>query len=180
MLNELEVLTVVVRTLESAGIHYMVTGSIAANFYTTPRMTRDIDIIIEVEDNGVRELVSLFSNEFIVDLDLIEEALRRRSMFNIIHKEAIVKVDMIIRKDTEYRRLEFQRRRVLEFEGREIFVVSPEDLILSKLSWAKDSMSEIQINDVRNLVRTVSGLDRNYLAWWVGKLELAEIYQKVE
>ncbi|HUK55468.1 MAG TPA: nucleotidyltransferase [Nitrospiria bacterium] len=177
MINEQDVLKIVTQRLESAGIRYMVTGSIAANFYTIPRMTRDIDIIIEVGEEKVEELFSLFSNDFYVDRDVMRHALQSKGMFNIIHREGVVKVDFIVRKDSEYRRVEFERRRSIEFEGGRILVASPEDLILSKLDWAKDSRSEMQIRDVKNLLQT-PGLDRRYILKWVAKLGLQEVYQE--
>lgn len=147
MLNELEVLKTVITRLDSAGIPYMVSGSIAANFYTTPRMTRDIDIVIEVGEEDIEKLFSLFSDDFYIDRDLVKEAIRDKQMFNIIHNEAIIKIDFIVRKETEYRKIEFERRRSLTFEGLRIFITSPEDLIISKLYWAKDSLSEMQMRD---------------------------------
>ncbi len=179
MIDEQEVLKIVTMGLESIGIRYMITGSIAANFYTTPRMTRDIDIIIEVEEDDAERLFSLFSNDFYVDRDSIKDAIHSREMFNVIHCEGIVKVDFIVRKNAEYRKVEFERRRCIVFEGLRIDVVSPEDLILSKLYWAKDSLSEMQIKDVKNLLKTVSGLERHYIEKWVAKLKLREIYQEV-
>jgi hypothetical protein len=176
--NEQEVLKIVIQRLESAGMPYMVTGSIAANFYTVPRMTRDIDIIIEVGEEKIEKLFSLFSNDFYIDRDVVKHALQSKGMFNIIHREGVVKVDFIIRKDTEYRRVEFERRRTVEFEGSRVLVASPEDLILSKLDWANDSQSEMQIRDVKNLLQTVPDLDRRYIQKWVAKLGLQKIYQE--
>lgn len=180
MMDEQEVLKIVVKRLESAGIRYMITGSIAANFYTTPRMTRDIDIIIEVKERDAERLFALFSNDFYADKDTIKDALHSRGMFNAIHREGIVKVDFMIRKDTEYRKVEFERRRRIEFEGLGMDVVSPEDLILSKLDWAKDSLSEMQIGDVKNVLKTVPDLDTHYIEKWVAKLKLKEIYQEAK
>jgi hypothetical protein len=57
-----------------------------------------------------------------------------------------------VRKDTPYRREESFRRKKITVDDQDLFVVSPEDLILSKLEWAKDSQSEVQLNDVRNLL----------------------------
>lgn len=179
MINELEVLEVVVKRLESAGIPYMVTGSIAANFYTIPRMTRDIDIVIEVGENNAELLYSLFSKDFYADKDAIRNAIRDKQIFNIIHNEGIVKVDCIIRKDTDYRKVEFNRRRSIDFEGLEIHITSPEDLILSKLFWAKESLSEMQIRDVKNLLKTIPELDVGYIEKWVKELKLEEIYNEV-
>jgi len=179
MINELDVLKIVAERLESANIRYMVSGSVAANFYTTPRMTRDIDIIIDIGKNDAVRLYSLFADDFYVDLDLIKNAVHDRHMFNIIHNEGIVKVDFIIRKDTEYRRLEFERRQSIVFEGLEIDITSPEDLVISKLYWSKDSLSEIQLRDVKNLLSTVTNIDTNYIEKWVAKLGLDRIYKEV-
>lgn len=128
MINELEVLKIVIKKLDSTDIRYMVSGSIAANFYTTPRMTRDIDIIIDVEEKDAEKLSSLFSDDFYVDMASIKNALHDKKMFNIIHNEGIVKVDFIIRKDTEYRKLELERRRNILFEGMQINITTPKIL----------------------------------------------------
>ena len=98
MINELDVLRIVVKRLESAGIPYMITGSTAANFYTTPRMTRDIDIVIEVEGENTETLFFLFASDFYIDKDSIRNAIHNRQIFNIIHNEGLVKVDFIIKK----------------------------------------------------------------------------------
>ena len=177
MIDELGVLKIVIERLDSAGIRYMITGSIAANFYATPRMTRDIDIVIDVEENDIDRLVSLFSEDFYIDRDMIKYAIHNRRMFNIIHNEGVVKVDFIIRKNIEYREVEFERRCLTDFEGLAIYVTSPEDLILSKLEWAKDSLSEMQIRDVKNLLMT-SELDMDYIRDWVRRLGLEEIFRK--
>lgn len=179
MIDELEVLRIVINRLEFAGLRYMVTGSIAANFYTTPRMTRDIDLVIELDEKDIEKFHSLFSSDFYIDQESIKNALYERGSFNIIHTEGIIKVDFIVRKETEYRRLEFERRRVIEFEGISLYVTSPEDLVLSKLYWAKESLSETQLRDIRNLLKTVSDMNMDYVEEWVKKLELEEVYREV-
>ena len=178
MIDELGVLKVVIKRLESAGIHYMVSGSIAANFYTIPRMTRDVDIVIEVEEADSERIYSLFSDDFYIDMESVKDAIHGKHMFNVIHNEAIIKVDFIIRKDTEYRKVEFERRRHIVFEGVRIDIASPEDLVISKLYWAKDSLSEMQIRDVRNMIKTVPDMDTEYIEKWVARLGLEEIYRK--
>ena len=151
MSEELEILKIVSRRLKEAGIPYMITGSIAANFYAMPRMTRDIDIVIEVKTEDVDCLLALFKDDFYIDRDTVVEALSQRGIFNIIHNEYVIKIDFIVRKDSPYRELEFTRRREINVEGVGIWMVSPEDLILSKLVWAEDRLSEMQLGDVRNI-----------------------------
>ena len=83
-----------------------------------------------------------------------------------------------MRKDSEYRRTEFARRRKITVEGQAINIVAPEDLILSKLFWARDSGSETQLLDVRNLLKTVKKLNRPYLARWAKRLGIGSLYKK--
>jgi D-ribose pyranose/furanose isomerase RbsD len=179
MNEELEVLKDICQRLENAGIAYMVTGSIATNAYAIPRMTRDIDIVIEIGLNQVDQLSVLLENDFYVNRQTIIDEIKREGIFNVIHNAFIIKVDFVVRKSSLYRQTEFKRRRQYEIEGIKVWVVSPEDLILSKLFWAKDNFSEMQIKDVQNLLNTVKNLDRLYIEQWVKALELNRIYEKV-
>lgn len=179
MSDELDILKSVAARLEAAGILYMVTGSMAANFYTTPRMTRDIDLVIELSEEDIHRVVQLFHDEYYIDRDMVQQAVRNRSLFNMIHNALVVKVDCVIRKDSDYRREEFARRRPVGIAGQQIFLVAPEDLILSKLDWAKESRSPMQLGDVRNLLQSVQGLDMAYLNHWAERLGLATLYQEV-
>lgn len=179
MLSETEIFKIVIKRLESASIQYMVSGSVAANFYTTPRMTRDIDIVIDVRNEDSEKIYSLFCDDFYIDSKAVEDAIRNKRMFNIIHSEAVIKIDFIVRQDTEYRKTEFERKRGIVFEGLKIYITSPEDLIISKLHWAKESHSEIQKNDVKNIMRTIHELDMKYIEAWVRKLGIEKIFKEV-
>lgn len=180
MSRELEVLKLICHRLEEAGITYMLTGSFAANFYAVPRMTRDIDIVVAIQKSDAEKLFQIFQKEFYVSKSSIDEAIQHQGMFNIIHNDFVVKVDFIIRKNTPYRDTEFQRRHQVLLDNALIWIVAPEDLIISKLYWAKDSLSEMQLNDVKNLLLTLRDLDEDYMHKWVQTLELNDVYQKVK
>jgi hypothetical protein len=177
--TEFDVLKIVCQKLDQAKIPYMLTGSVASNFYSTPRMTRDIDIVVELLKPNLEDLTLLFNKEFYIDKEMIKEAIDCEGMFNIIHNESVFKIDFIIRKHNEYRKMEFQRRRSIKFNGIPICIVSIEDLIISKLFWAKDSSSEMQIKDIRALLHSGSQIDEEYLYDWIQKLCLNHIYEKV-
>ena len=179
MSDELDVLKSVTAQLEGAGIPYMVTGSMAMNFYAVPRMTRDIDLVIELSARDVDRVTLLFQQEYYIDRDMVQRAVRDSAMFNMIHNALVVKVDCVVRKETEYRRVEFARRLAVSIVDQQVFIVSPEDLILSKLDWAKESRSQTQLDDVRNLLRSVQGLDTEYLNQWVDRLGLTTLYHEV-
>ena len=179
MSDELDVLQSVTAQLEGAGIPYMVTGSMAANFYAVPRMTRDIDLVVELSERDMERVTLLFQQEYYIDRDMVQRAVRDHAMFNMIHNVLVVKVDCVVRKDTEYRREEFARRRAISVADQQLFIVSPEDLILPKLDWAKESRSQLQLDDVRNLLRSVQGLDTAYLNRWADRLGQTTLYQEV-
>jgi hypothetical protein len=179
MSEELDVLRDIAKRLAAAGIPYMVTGSMAANFYAVPRMTRDIDIVVELSVRDVDRLITLVQSDCYVDRDMVHRAVREQGMFNVIHTNLLVKIDFVVRKETPYRVEEFSRRRRVLLKGEAIFLVAPEDLILSKLDWAKDTRSEVQLADVRGLLANVEGLDREYLARWANRLGIDELYREV-
>ncbi len=164
--EQLKFVKLIASRLDSVGVPYMMTGSMAMAIYSIPRMTRDIDLVVELEPVDIDKIVNLFSEDCYIDRDTVRQAVDAHSMFNIIHNDWVVKADFIIRKNEEYRRKEFSRRQKMVIEERTIFVVSAEDLILSKLAWGKESQSELQLVDVRQMVSTVPDLDWEYMKKW--------------
>jgi hypothetical protein len=177
MQSELDIVRDVSQKLDAAGIGFMLTGSLAMNFYAQPRMTRDIDIVVAVRREDAERLVRLFSPDYYISREAVEHAITHEMLFNVIHNESIIKVDFIVRKRSDYRLNEFSRRQRVKLNDVETWVVSKEDLILSKLFWAKDSRSEMQFRDVENLVST--GCDRAYIERWTDELGLTKLWQEI-
>jgi hypothetical protein len=177
--EELKVLQEVTRRLDRAMIAYMVTGSVATNFYTVPRMTRDIDIVVELSEIDISRFIPLFEKDYYLEPETVREAVSTKGMFNLIHNEYVIKIDFVVRKDTPYRRREFSRRKKVSVDDQDLYLVAAEDLILSKLVWARESKSELQLTDVRNLLRSVKGLNRRYLGRWAKQLGVASLYREV-
>ena len=173
ILSELELLFDVTRRIGKEGLEYMLTGSMALNHYAQPRLTRDIDIVIALLLKDLEILPSVFGEEFYFSEEDARGAALGQSSFNVIHNESLIKVDFIVRKREDYRLAEFERRRRIEVQGHPMWIVSKEDLILSKLDWARDSQSQRQLADVENLLAT--GADLNYLEIWSQKLNLTDM-----
>jgi hypothetical protein len=176
MTAELEVLEDAVTRLERAGVPYMLTGLIALSYYAQPRMTRDIDLVVELSKRDPKSLAALFTPDYYVAEADVTRALATSGMFNILHLGKLVKLELIVRKDTAYRRHEFERRKRVPMPGFEAWIVSREDLILSKLAWGRDSGSELQMRDVQALL--ASGADRQYLERWAKELSVEELLRK--
>lgn len=177
MKNEIDIVRDVSKKLDSINIPYMLTGSVAMNYYSIPRMTRDIDIVIHIGKEDILTLTNLFQTEYYVDSDSIDIAIQNEKLFNIIHDESFIKVDFIIRKSGNYRIEEFERRQKIELGDFHTYIVSKEDLILSKLLWSKKSRSEIQKKDIQNLVK--STVDINYLGQKINELNLKDWYEEI-
>lgn len=164
----------VVAIIEHVGLPYMLTGSLAAAYYASPRATRDVDIVIEVTPEEVDELVrSLDEAALYVDRETARQAVHQRGQFNAIDPASGWKVDWIVRRDRPFSREEFERRRRVEMLDLELRVVSPEDLIVAKLEWAQKGASELQLRDAREiLAQQGPHLDRAYIERWIGELGL--------
>src|ERR1700726_4152041 len=159
-MNEIDIVRDISKKFGELGIAYMLTGSMAMNYYAQPRMTRDIDVVITVGLQDVERVIELFRPDYYVSEQSIRESLAQESIFNLIHNESVIKVDCIVRKANEYRKTEFERRQKISILDFTTFITTREDLIISKLFWAKDSHSEIQLADVKNLLET--GYDADY------------------
>ena len=172
-MNEIDIVRDISQRFEQVGIPYMLTWSLAMNYYAQPRMTRDIDVVIAISPGDVDRVAALFRPDYYVSEENIRESLAHESIFNLIHQESVIKVDCIIRKSSEYRKTEFERRQKISILDFTTFIVSKEDLIISKLSWSK---AEIQLGDVRNLLGT--GYDAKYVARWTRELELVNLLKE--
>jgi hypothetical protein len=177
METELDIVRDVSQRLDRAGIAYMLTGSMAMNYYAQPRMTRDIDVVVALAPADADKVVDLFRPDYYVSAEAVRDSILSESIFNLIHNESVIKVDCIVRKNTPYRHAEFDRRKQIKIDNFSTWIASKEDLIISKLFWAKDSGSEIQMRDVQNLVAT--GCDAAYINNWTRELGVSNLWQEM-
>jgi hypothetical protein len=113
------------------------------------------------------------SSEYYVDLDAALQAHKRQSLFNVIDLATGWKIDLIIRKSRPFSEEEFRRRQQVNLEDTPLFVASPEDVVISKLEWAKLAQSRRHIEDVAGILRMRwASLDRFYLEKWILELTL--------
>jgi hypothetical protein len=177
MTEELDVLKIISERLESSHVPFMLTGSFALGYYGKPRMTRDLDFVVALMEQHVDQLIKAFSPDFYIDEDDARAAIRSQRMFNLMHLATGIKVDLIVRKDAEYRQVEFARRNHVELGGVSTWITSREDLILSKLIWAREASSELQKRDVRTLLDDT--VDGAYLREWASKLGVGELLDEI-
>jgi hypothetical protein len=174
-----ELLRAIIAMLEATGIPHMVVGSFAGTTYGEPRSTRDLEVVIDPRPEQLDALVAaLDPARFYVDLDVARDALRRRSMFNVIDMDTGWKLDFVIRKARAFSLEEMRRRTSARILGMDVAAATAEDVIVAKLEWAKQGGSDRQLEDVAGILR-VRGpeLDLEYIERWVAELGLGEVWQ---
>jgi hypothetical protein len=159
--------------IEPLAIDYMLSGSTAMMHYSVYRFTADLDIVVDMSDTDQRRFTTAFEPHYYVPRDAMSRAIATTRMFNIIHIKTAYKVDCVIKKKTAFQKLAFQRKENAPFFGKNVSIIQKDDLILSKLDWAKESRSEMQFRDVKNLLQ--SGFDAAYVSEWADKLGVAEL-----
>jgi hypothetical protein len=166
--------------LQRAGVPYMLTGSFASSFHGAPRTTQDIDIVIAPTLGSLQQLVLEFpEDQYYVSREAALQAYGSESLFNVIDLESGWKIDFIVRKSRPFSIEEFTRRREAEVLGTNVTIASAEDVILSKLEWAKMAGSERQITDVAGILRTQGAdIDVEYVERWVAVLGVQSEWER--
>lgn len=147
----------------------MITGGSAVSFWGQVRTTADIDIVVQVPPSRISELVKALKDEAYVDEEDVRQAVSEKRMFNVIYNATAFKVDFaILDESNPYSEEGFSRRKKLELSGRALWVISPEDLVLSKLRWMQSAGgSERQLQDCRSIMEVSKGaIDIEYMEKW--------------
>lgn len=173
-----ELLAIVIELLDRHGVPYMVTGSLASSYHGEPRSTRDADVVIDPTRAALDDLVEgLTRAGFYVDGAVAVEALSARSQFNAIAPDA-TKVDFIIRRDRPFSIEEFSRRRLADLLGTPGYVAAPEDVVLSKLEWARETSSDRQLEDAAGIL-ALTPVDVGYIERWATELGVEREWEAI-
>ena len=153
-------------------VRFHLTGGITSVAYGEPRMTQDIDIV--VENAGLSRILDTFTESaaqsgFLIDAEAARRAVAEKSMFQLFDMAEALKIDVYAREMIPG---ELSRSAVLEvFEGMLIPVVSRPDAAASKLAWASKG-SQKSRRDLRQIVRSLSEAERTELDRVAGMLAL--------
>jgi hypothetical protein len=167
----LDFLRAIIFFFKNNNIDYMLSGSVALGAYTVPRATRDFDFIVRIKQEDADIFIKNFNEGYYCDKDAIKAAAKHAGMFNIIDHASGFKADFVILKNNDFRKIEFERRIEIELFEMRVFIVTAEDLLISKLIWIQDFQSSLQTEDIKNLVKA-GNLDLDYVSFWIKELNL--------
>jgi hypothetical protein len=178
-----ELLEKVALTLDTLGAEYAVVGSLASTLYGEPRLTNDIDVVVDLRPEQVDALCNAFpAPEYYLNRDAVKSAVRTRFQFNIIHPASGFKVDCFVAKGDALDQGQLQRAiRVPREQGSyAVRFAAPEDVILKKMEYFRLGESEKHVRDIAGMLK-ISGdrIDRAYIESWCKQLGLTEIWQAI-
>lgn len=151
-----EFLDTFILPLEREGIPYVVTGSVAAMAYGEPRLTNDIDLVIEITEPAVAALARAFpeSDYYLPPAEVIhaERVRSLRGHFNVIHLDSMLKADLYLAGEDPLHRFALSRPLALEIEGRIVKFAPIEYVIVRKLEFFREGLSEKHLRDIASML----------------------------
>ena len=174
-----------IKAFDQLGIFYYIGGSVASSAYGKARATMDVDMDLNLQTFHVKLLSEKLNKIYYLDEEMILDAIKTGSSFNFIHLETMLKIDAFILKDQPYQQSAFERKIKDKLDDEpdsiNVYLSSPEDIILNKLVWYKagGETSERQWNDVIGVIKVQGeNLDNDYLNKWSVQLGIIELLKE--
>lgn len=182
--TQTEVMLKVIEALEELNTPYLIGGSYASSAHGIARATMDIDIMASIPAKYAGALAAKLEQEFYADEQAIRDAIMAKRSFNVIHLDTGFKVDVFVSKRDPFDVMQLERRilRIISRDPeRSAYLASPEDTILSKLRWYRQTneKSERQWSDVLGIMSVKAGeLDLDYLKQWARDLNVSDLLER--
>ena len=180
-MGQREILLAIAGLLNKHKIPYLLTGSFASSFYGYPRATHDIDFIVEVNPQSLKKLAAVLPTLGRAYVFSRREFVSGNAprMVNVYHKKTGIKIDFWVTETSKFKQ-ELARRRQTQFDREKLALVSPEDLILTKLLWCKEIRSERHFNDCAGIWIVQKGkLDEHYLRRRARELSVSDLLAEI-
>ena len=170
--------------LDEKGVAYAVVGSVAGISHGYGRTTIDVDVLAEITSDLAADFETRFSGSYYVDAAMIRDAVRHKGSFNLYHFETGIKLDIFVSKARPFDRIVTARREMETMDddvSPAFFVLSAEDMVLSKLEWYRkgNCVSDRQWNDILAVLKMqMFAIDLDYLEHWATELHLNHLLDK--
>jgi hypothetical protein len=182
-MEQIELLRFALDVLDRLQIPYALVGSFASGIWGEPRMTRDIDFVVQLRELHVPPLLEAFSqDEFYLSRRAIDEAIAEAGQFNVIHPASGNKIDFMVLATSAATPPQIARRVEVELTPDcSAYVAAPDDVIIAKLRYYQDGGSDKHLRDIAGILKRSGDLiDRDYVAGWAAKHDAAQIWAELQ
>ena len=181
----IELIDTFIRPLNEHGIRYIITGSVAAMVYGEPRLTNDIDVVLEIQSTDIPKLLQAFpeADFYLPPLDVIQTELLRgsRGHFNIISQHSMLKADVYLVGADPIQRWGMDQNRTLEIDNQPVSFAPPEYVIIRKLEFYREGHSEKHLRDIAAMLSESSTeIDQEILSKYIAQLGLQSQWQAAQ
>jgi hypothetical protein len=179
-MNAVDFVIRVIDALDRLHIDYVTVGSFAVNAYADPRSTKDADFVLQIDHLPIAQLAAEIGPDFEFDPQMSFESVTLTPRFKIRHRESIFTVEFFGLTDDPHDQERFARRVHGAVGGRRAFVLSAEDVIVTKLRWAVRAKRAKDLEDVRTVLGAQSGkLDYGYIRHWCAQHGTLELFEQL-
>jgi hypothetical protein len=181
-LTQLELLRFALTALDRLNVRYAVVGSFASSVWGDPRMTRDIDIVVQLDSAQAEAILAAFpDDEFYISRAAVDEAIGRAGQFNVIHPTSGNKIDFMVAGSSAWSAAQLSRARLIRFlPDLEGYVAAPEDVILGKLIYYRDGGSDKHLRDITGIFqRSGEAIDAEYAQQMAECVGVADLWRQV-
>jgi len=157
---ELNLFGIFISRINKLTVPYMITGAVASIIYGEPRLTNDIDLVIDMNPDDAASFCNMFPIEdfYCPPLEVIklEIARHQRGHFNLIHHETGFKADIYASGRDELHRWGLNNRKSFDLEGETFWLAPIEYVIVRKLEYYREGKSEKHLQDISNILEISS------------------------
>jgi len=178
----IELIDTFIRPLISTGLPYAVTGSVAAMAYGEPRLTNDIDLVLEIKTADIPHLIEAFpeADFYLPPSEVIASEIVRgnRGHLNIISQHSLLKADVYLVSGDPLHHWAMENVRIINIEGLPIAFTPPEYLIIRKLEFFREGGSQKHLRDIAAMLEESPDIiDQTFLQHHLTALNLTAQYQ---
>jgi hypothetical protein len=178
LIQATELVLRLIDAFDQVGVRYMLVGSYSSNYYGRPRSTKDADFVVQIDSKQFTQLAATIGGDFRADPQMSFESVTFTMRYIIDHPSTAFKIEMFLLSEDKHDQERFARRKQVEFEDRQAWLPTAEDVVITKLRWSKGGRRAKDVEDVKKILSVrAAELDLPYIRSWTDQHGTRELFE---